>query len=319
MRIKGFLFLIFCSLTACDFTPKSVLKVGTNIWSGYETLYLARSLGYYPANSIKMVELPSATKVAHAFQHQLLDVAALTLDEALVLLQTNGNLRIILVMDVSHGGDVLLAKPEFTTLNALKGKRIGVENVAVGAILLDGALSAGNLTVADINIVPMPVNEHLLAYQENKIDAVVTFEPVKSQLLQQGALQLFDSSRIPNRIMDVLVTRQHIIEQKPAALKALLKSYFKALDYWHNNPQQAAVFMADRLEVKPNEVAMQFSGLKLPTLEENLQLLSGDTPQLKPSLHALVSLMLQRQLLRHDVSTTSLLNGSLLPHHQDKP
>ena len=305
--------LLLFLLAACDLKPELPLTLGTNVWPGYETFYLARSLGIYQKDTVKLVELPSATEVSHAFNHGLIDVAALTLDEVLVLAQHQTDIRVILVLDVSHGGDVLLARPDIYQLKDIKGKRVAVENTAVGAILLDGALTAANLSVADIDIIPVGVDEHLEAYTHKKIDAVVTFEPVKTQLQKIGAKLLFDSSKIPNRIVDVLVTRQAVIEQHPAQLKQLLSGYFEALEYFYQYPDDATVRMSPRLMVNPPEANTQFEGLVLSSLDDNIKLLSGTKPQLTLSIVNLVELMLKQKLLAKKVDAKYLIYGGFLP------
>lgn len=307
------LFFLFPLLSSCHLKREQPLKMGTNIWPGYEIFYLARHLGYLQTNAIKLVELPSATDVSHAFRNHLLDVAALTLDEALTLAQHDPSIRVIAVIDISHGGDVLLANPSISTLEALKDKRIGVENAAVGAILLDGALTEAHLQTSEITLVPLSIDEHLNAYQQGKVDAIVTFEPVKSQLLTLGAKQLFDSSKIPNRIVDVLVTHQAIVEQRPAELKQLLTGYFKALNYFLTAPEQAAIGMADRLQLAPEEVRLQFKGMYSPDIAENKQLLVGKNPPLKDAANHLIQLMLKQHLLFKKITTDNLINNSFLP------
>jgi len=314
IALRIILLFTLCSfLSSCDLKHQPPLKVGTNIWPGYEIFYLARHLGYLQNTAIKMVELPSATEVSHAFRNHLLDVAALTLDEALTLAQHDQSIRVIAVIDISHGGDVLLASPSIGTLAAMKGKRIGVENAAVGAILLDGALTEAHLQTSEITLVPLSIDEHLSAYQQGNVDAVVTFEPVKSQLLALGAKQLFDSSKIPNRIVDVLVTHQAIVEQRPEQLKQLLIAYFKALNYFTVSPEQAAIGMADRLQLAPEEVRLQFKGMYSPDVAENKQLLVGRNPSLKISANHLIQLMLKQHLLFKKITTDPLINSSFLP------
>ncbi len=155
-RQLGLILFLLPFLIACE-PPQQPLRLGSNIWIGYETLYLAKKLGYYDKLPLNLVEMPSATEVMHAFRNHMLEMAALTLDEALFLKQTEQDIQIILVFDFSNGGDVLLGQPKITRLTELKGKKVGVENSAVGAILLDGALTSAQLSPADIQIVPLTV------------------------------------------------------------------------------------------------------------------------------------------------------------------
>ncbi len=300
-------------LTGCIERPVQALRLGTNRWVGYETLYLARDLGYLDASEVKLVELPSATDVAHAFLNHTLEIAALTLDEAITLLQSETDIRIILVFDFSVGGDVLMVKPSLRSLADLKDKRIAVENTAVGAILLDGALSAAGLTPADITIVPLTVDGHLYAYLNDEVDGVVTFEPVKNQLKSAGSRKLYDSSMIPGRIVDVLVTRQPTIEQRADDLKQLLAAYFKGLRYLRNHREAAAERIAPRLGVNAAELLPRYAEIRIPDLPENRRLLGNGSAGLQPQIEALVDIMYRKGLIYRPPDGNSLLDASLIP------
>lgn len=297
----------------CLDEPIKPLRIGTNVWVGYETLYLARNLGCFDNAAVKLVELPSATEVSHAFRNHTLEVATLTLDESLTLLQSETDIRVILVIDFSHGGDVLLTNPAIDSLEKLRGKRIGVENTAVGAVLLDGALTAASLTPKDIDIIPMTVDEHRLAYLAGEVDGVVTFDPIKSQLLNSGAINLFDSSRIPERIVDVMITRQQVIERRADDLAKLLTGYFKALAFLKRHPIESARRIAPRLGLSSSELLPQYSGIRIPDLAENRQLLDKNDARLKPNITRLADIMYRKKLLFKPVNIDTLLDDSLLP------
>lgn len=289
------------------------LRVGTNVWTGYEPLYLARELGYYRHRPIKLLELRSASDVMQLLRAGSIEAAALTLDETLSVLQDGFDLGVVAVMDVSQGGDVLLARPSIETLAQLEGKRVGVESSAVGAILLGGALAAARLRDDQVEIVPLTADEHEAAYRERRIDAVVTFEPVATRLREQGARVLFDSRRIPDRIVDVLVVRRDLIEGREAALRALLDGYFQALAFMRNQPRRAAELSAPRLNLTPEEVRRSYRGLRLPTLADNYRWLSGASPLLSVTGRRIAAFMVQKRLLRHFVDPARLAEPRFLP------
>lgn len=59
----------------------------------------------------------------------------------------------------------------------------------------------------------LEVDEHEGAFGSGKVDAVVTFEPVRSRLLARGAVQIFDRRQIPGEIIHVLVMRTDAMTQ----------------------------------------------------------------------------------------------------------
>jgi NitT/TauT family transport system substrate-binding protein len=319
MRILIRLNLLICYLLisgGCEKALPLPLKIGTNKWIGYETLYLAQSLQLFDPRAIKLIEMPSSTMVARALRNGSLDVAALTLDETLTLMQYVPDLRIILVMDRSVGADALLAKPEIQSLTDLKKKRVGVENSAVGAILLDAALRAGKLQASDIELVSVNVNDHERYYQNDKVDALVTFEPYKSRLVAVGAQNLFDSSKIPGKILDVLVTRSSVIQQHEATLKTLIAAHFSAVRHFFSRDAEAMEIVAAYLGVRQDDVVMQVREISIPDLQENRRLLQGELPELKSTMEDLVAMMRQRQLLFLPLDTHNILNARLLPVHE---
>lgn len=309
-HIVACLVVVLGILTACSQPPEPPLRIGTSFWPGYEPLHLAKSLGLYDDYRVKLIELVNASDVLHAMRTRNLEGAVLTLDEALTLIQDGIDLRVILVMDVSNGGDVLLAKPEIKTLAGLRGKRVAVEDTAVGAILLDAALEAAGLTVADIEVVACTVDRHEDCY--SSANAVVTFEPVRTRLLNQGARLLFDSSQIPGRIVDVLVVHAEITETHPESLQYLLGGYFQALEHLQHQPDDAARRMAVRLGITAAEMLASYDGISLPGLSGNKTLFAEGPESLQTTVADLAHYMLEKKLLSEVISVENFIDGSFL-------
>lgn len=305
--------LICLSLSACSFDYSESLRVGTNLWVGYEPLYLARSIGALPDNSVRLVELPATTDVIHALRSQTLEAAALTLDEVLSQLADGVDLRVVLVMDYSDGGDVLIGHDTVSRLEELRGHRIGYENSAVGALMLDAALEAGHLTPGDITLVPLTPDQHVAAFLSGRVDAVVTFEPARTQLLEHGATVLFDSSRIPGRIIDVLAVRGDVADTQPKQVQALLDGWFRALAYMQVERSSAVSQMSIRHQITPEIFAVSLSGLRFVGLEENRQLLAALEPGLQQRADALARLMVQRGLLPDVPGLNGVFDSRSLP------
>jgi len=316
LRKRFFVFAALAFLLAivasCVQAPLPPLRVGANVWPGYESLYLARDLGYYDDLPIQLVDHPSATEVSRALRNGQLEVAALTLDETLLLAETNPDIRAVLITDVSAGGDAIVAKSEIESLAGLKGRRVGVESNALGAFVITRALEQVGLSPQDVEIVSLGVSEHEQAFKQGTVDAVVTFEPVRSNLLATGANLVFDSTQIPGEIVDVLVVPQAVLEHQRETLDVLIRGWFRALDYLKQNPQDAARRMAPREGVEPDQFLASLELLHIPDLQENQALLGKTDPTLQKVLTQLSELMLGKELLQQKIETENLLDDRLV-------
>ncbi len=300
--------ILAIAVTGCPQKPSSPLRIGTNLWPGYETLHLAQNLGYYDQENLKLVDYPSGTEEVRAYRNGEIEGAGLSIDQALVLAATQGDVKIIAVMDVSDGGDVILGKPEITNIKALKGKRVGVESTSLGAYFLARALEKNGLSPKDVQIVSLELTEHERAYKEGKVDAVVTFGPARVKLLAAGAKLLFDSSQIPGEIVDTLVVRQSAIDNSAKDIQALVNGRFRALDYLNKNPQEAAARIAPRTQVTPEQILDAFKGLRQPDLAENQKLLDQSNPALINGMRGLVKVMVGNKLLSKEIDPALILD-----------
>jgi NitT/TauT family transport system substrate-binding protein len=305
---RGSLFFLLSLplLAGCDPAPEATLRLGTHPWPGYETIHLAESLGYIDQSTLRNVALANASQVAFAMRAGTIDAATMTLDEALTLVQDGIDLRVILVMDISHGADAVMAHPEIANLQGIRGKRIA-------AVMLDATLEHAGLKIDDVQLISSTMNEHVNAYRNGKADVVVTFEPMRGELLKLGAHILFDSSAVPGRIVDVLVVRAADMNDHREGLKKLITAHFRAFEYQALQPQDAAKRIAPYLGVSAEHVLPQYDGLKLPTLAENHALLSGKSPGLKTQAANLAELLYRRKLLQQIVNLEKLIEPKFLP------
>jgi NitT/TauT family transport system substrate-binding protein len=272
-------------LTGCGDKYVEPLVFGAIAWPGYEPAYVARELGYLHEDQVHLAEFTNTTEVLRAFRNGQLNVAGLTLDEALGLRNSIPDLRVFMVADFSNGADVLMARRGFNSLDQLKGKRIGVET-ALGAYYFTLILHAANLSIADVQVVSLPLDEHARAFRAGLVDAVVTFEPVRSELLQQGAEVLFDSTKVPGKIVDVLVIRAAEVEAQQAHLQAFVKAWFRALRVIEQDHARAYPVIAQHEQIPVAQLEQEMHGLSLVDRKQNLEQLSGkSSPLLETAIY----------------------------------
>jgi NitT/TauT family transport system substrate-binding protein len=299
--------LVSLLVAACVPQTENALRVGTNVWIGSEPLYLARDLGRLDRASVQLVEYPSASEVLRAFRNQAIDGMVISLDELFGLAADGFQPRIILVVDVSHGADVVVGRPGMRTMRDLKGKSVAVESSALGAFVLSRALALNGMQAADVNVVHLESNEQPGAFEKGLVDGAVTFDPYRAHFVAAGATTLFDSTRIPGEIVDLLAVRADVVDKQPKALQALLAGWFGAVDYMKRDPQDAARRMGIRQQTSGAQFLAAQQGLHVPSREENLRMLGGANPELAVTGRRLMALMVDAKLLRAGIDLQSVL------------
>lgn len=304
---------VVCALPACELRTDQPISIAAHIWVGYEPMFLARNENWLDEKQVHLFETTSATESLLALAEGKVDGAALTLDEVFKARQDGQKLTVVMIYNISAGADMLLARAGISTLAELKGQRIGFEQSSVGELLLSDILHTAGLGRDDVKLVPLSVDKHLDAWLRNEFDAAVTYEPVASKLLAQGAHKLFDSRQIPNTIIDVLAIRSDLLDRHANTIRHLLQSHFKALDHLKRNPQDAAYRMASHLKLKAGDVLPAFKGLVLPDAAYNQRLLAGTSPELLVTARKLSAIMVKSQLLKQDDALNSLIRADFLP------
>ena len=82
-----------------------------------------------------------------------------------------------------------------------------------------------------MRLVPLAFNEQAQAWQNAQVAALVTYEPVRSQLRAQGAQVLFSSADVPGLIIDVLAVRADALPAHATALRALVFRFIKMFTF----------------------------------------------------------------------------------------
>jgi NitT/TauT family transport system substrate-binding protein len=300
-------------LMSCAYDDQPAVRIGGNIWPGYEPMYIANAIGEYDSKQIHLIDFPSAVEVARAYRNGVIDVAALTADEALVIAASEpGQHKIILIADYSSGADCILAQPSFTTLSQLKGRRIGVESNALGAYVLLRALQLHDMSLADVQPVSLSLDQHVAAFGEGAVDAVVTFEPSCANLLASGAQTVFTSKEIPGEVVAVIVTRTKLIDTRRPALLHFVRGWFAGVAHMQRDPQDAARRSAIHEHTSPDAFLGSLQGIKLLDRKSNLRLFSHRDDGIDAALTKLAATLRAHKLLITEVDVRGLTDGALV-------
>jgi NitT/TauT family transport system substrate-binding protein len=306
--------LYFClwALVAC--APEPPMRIGANPWPGYAGLFLLGAETHKNHLPGVVVKYPSSSEAAAAMRRGELDVVALTLDETLLLAESDIDFKVVAVLDSSLGADVLLAQPGVSGLSDLKGRRIAVEQGALGAYMLVRTLQQARLKAADVQIVNAPLDAHEQLFRQKMVDAVITFEPVRSRLLRHGAKILFDSRQIPHEIVDVLLVRWDVLKRRPDDVRQLLALWLQQEERLQREEPDALQKAAFHAGLSLDEFVqarrlMQF----YPARQNRLLLQPGNRLGLEPLLGRVALVAYQHGLLKSPNGPRDVLSPDYLP------
>ncbi len=268
------------ALAACGEAVVPPLTVGMNPWVGYDPLVLARDRGLTDAKQLRVVELPSSSETLRHLRNGLLDAATLTLDETLRLADSGIDVRIVALLDASTGGDVVMAAPRIASVQMLKNEFVAVEDSTVGALLLHRMLQKAGMTRADVKVTSLEVAQHLAALESGQVAAAVSFEPLAGAMAAAGYRRLFDSREIPGEILDVLVVRAEVLQQRPQAVDALLGAWYAGLNVFQLDTPGAAATLALGTDLSPADYEAVLGGLAFFSREASGRELLGNPPAL---------------------------------------
>jgi NitT/TauT family transport system substrate-binding protein len=170
-----------------------------------------------------------------AFVAKNIDACAMTNMEALDMPAAAGiDTTAILTGDYSNGNDALLTR-HGVTLGQLPGKKVLLVQKTVSEYLFERAMTLNGLEsqIKKVKLVNTSDSDIATAFiADASQDAVVTWKPMVSQIATtKGVTSIFDSSKIPGEIVDLMVVRTDILNRPDGSgvrfAKALAGAWFE--------------------------------------------------------------------------------------------
>ncbi|HEY2775907.1 MAG TPA: ABC transporter substrate-binding protein [Candidatus Binatia bacterium] len=306
-------------LLSCNPEASPPLRVGICPRVPAELAFIARDLGFFADHDVELVQYSSPIELARHLREGSLDAAALTLDFVPYLAASIPSLDVVFVLGVSKGADGIVAGAEIGDLAGLRGKRIGLEASPLGAHLLLRALKAGGLSQRDVEAVSVDGEDQADAFLTHQVDAVVTADPDRRRLLSSGATSLFDSSRTPGEIVDVLLVPGTTVATQDKALRKLLDGWLAAFTRLDDDHVPTVAKLASGLWVDSAAIEQALAGTRLGDLALNHEMLAGPRPKLASVLEDTEALAVEAGLLRPDHRESVRFDDSFLPGVVSRP
>jgi NitT/TauT family transport system substrate-binding protein len=294
----GIAWLVVLSTTslATAAEPKTHFDVAWSVYAGWAPWGYADSSGLLRkwadryGIDIKLHLVSDYTSALRQYRAGKFDACAMTNIDALSSAASAGlESTAIIVGDFSNGNDGIVIKGGAGSLSDIRGQSVYLVEGSVSQYLLARALTSARLTERDVRIVDTPDSRIASAFAAAPAGAAaVTWQPQLSQLLSASrAVLVYDSSRLPGEIIDLMVGRTEVLKANPNLALALTGAWYESLARLRSNGEgalEAQRAMAKSLGTDLAGVRAQLSTTELlkpaealgflrsPALERNMDL-----------------------------------------------
>jgi NitT/TauT family transport system substrate-binding protein len=246
---------------------KDKFTLAISIYAGWMPWYFAKDEGIIKKwaerykIAIDVVEMDYIPSI-EAYVAGKADATVMTNMEALDMPARSGiDTTVLIVGDYSNGNDALLVRG-IPDVKGLKGTEVYLVELSVSHYLLARALEMHGLKESEIKLVNTSDSDIGPAFIANKGQkAVVTWNPMVMSIEQTpGVSKIFDSSKIPGEILDLLVANTKVLNDDPRFAEALVGAWYEVMGLMaQRGPEADKVMttMAQRSNASLNEYKAQ--------------------------------------------------------------
>ncbi|MDO6765356.1 putative urea ABC transporter substrate-binding protein [Agarivorans sp. 1_MG-2023] len=190
------------------------------------------------------------------------DATVMTNMDALTIPAASGiDSTALIVGDFSNGNDGVVLKGN-KSLKDLKGEKVNLVELSVSHYLLARALESVDLKERDIKVENTSDADLVAAFTTSDVTAVTTWNPLLSEITSMPDTNMvFDSSKIPGEIIDLLVVHTDTLNQDPKLGKALTGAWYEIM---------ATMSGSDEAAIKARSFMAEASGTDLAGYDAQL-------------------------------------------------
>ena len=186
---------------------------------------------------IKLTQVNDYVESMNQYTAGTFDACVMTNMDMLTIPSAGGvDSTALIVGDFSNGNDGVVLKGKTKKLEDIKGQKVNLVELSVSHYLLVRALSSVGMRERDLKIVNTSDADMVAAFASPASTAVVTWKPQLSSILTVPDAQLvFDSSKIPGEIIDLMVVNTATLSANPKLGKALVGAWYEVMALMFNN------------------------------------------------------------------------------------
>jgi len=274
-------FAILAAAVTCSAplaAEETKVAIGISGWTGFAPLTLAKEAGIFKKNGLDV----SIKKIPQKDRHLAIasgDVqCAATTVETYVVWNANGvPITQVVQLDKSYGADGLAVRNGVTKVADLKGKTVGVDAPGTSPYFgLAWILKKNGLTMKDVTVATMSPQAAAQAFVAGQNDAAMTYEPYLSSVRETPAAGKIIATTLDYpMVMDTLGCTPKFIKENPKAVKAIVDSYFEAVEMIKKDPAKSYEIMGADVKQSGEQFAKSAAYLRWQDKAANQQFFNG--------------------------------------------
>jgi NitT/TauT family transport system substrate-binding protein len=215
---------------------KTAFRIAWSIYAGWMPWGYAADSGIMKkwadkyGISVEIVQINDYVESINQYTAGAFDGCVMTNMDALTIPAAGGVDSTALISgDYSDGNDGVVLKGG-KNLKEIKGQNVNLVELSVSHYLLARALDTVGMSERDVRVVNTADADIVSAFVSPDVTATVTWNPQLSEVRKaEGAAMVFDSSKVPGEIIDLMVVNTETLKKSPALGKALIGAWYETL------------------------------------------------------------------------------------------
>ena len=198
-----------------------------------------------------------------------------TLDSFVVARSAGVPLKVVALPDISYGLDEMVVTEDIKSVNDFAGKSYGADFAFLNHMWMLLSLKNAGLPYDAVDHRVMLPQDSAAAFVSGGIDIDVNYKPFSSQSLQRQGAHVLKSSLTDRTwerglISDAIACNEQWLAEKPEVAKELILSWFEAVDWWKQNPDEGNAIVAKGLDWLEADVRLNQHGAVMLNLNQNM-------------------------------------------------
>lgn len=237
-KISIFIIILFVAIS-CSSKPQKQIIISTNQWIGYVPLFYAYEKGELDPLNMRIVTNVSLAEAADLYSIGKADIVTTTQHEYNLLKHSTHDIKPVILIDRSNGGDMILSNKSLDELKKSKIIDAYLEVDSINQEILLDFLKKYTISKDRIRF----INKDQRQIQDIRNDKthdilIVTYNPYNITLEKKGFKEIVSTKDINSIIViDALCARDTLIKNEKQRLIQLKNVIDKAIKTIQENPE----------------------------------------------------------------------------------